>query len=137
MTEVVAALIRKGDCFLICQRPADRSRGSLWEFAGGKMEPGETLDKALVRECREKIGSRVRVGRKLGDVYYDYPDIAVHVTLFDTELVHGTPRPKCVGGVRWISPEEVEDYQFCPADAQLIAEVLDRSARTPEQTPHD
>lgn len=137
MTEVVAALIRKGDCFLICQRPTDRSRGSLWEFAGGRMEPGETPAKALARECREKIGSRVRVGRQLGDVYYDYPDIAVHVSLFDAELVHGTPRAKCVGGVKWISMEEVEDYQFCPADAQLIAEVLAKDAQTPEQTLRD
>lgn len=132
MTEVVAALIRKGDCFLICQRPTDRSRGSLWEFAGGKMEPGETLDKALMRECREKIGSRVRVGRQIGDVYYDYPDIAVHVTLLDAELVHGAPRAKCVGAVKWISMDEVENYQFCPADAQLIAEVLTKTARTLE-----
>ena len=124
MTEVVAALVRKDDRFLICQRPADRRRGSLWEFAGGKMEPGETLDKALARECREKVGIRVRVGKELGDVYYDYPDIAVHVHLFEAELLHGTPRTRCVGDVKWISVDEVENYQFCPADEQLIAEVL-------------
>lgn len=130
MTEVVAALIRREDQFLVCQRPADRSRGSLWEFAGGKMELGETLDKALERECREKIGVRIRVGKQLGDVYYDYPDIAVHVTLFDAELIRGTPRAKCVSGVKWISMDEVEDDQFCPADEQLITEVLMKTTQT-------
>ena len=60
--EVVAALIWRGDRFLACQRPAHKARGLLWEFVGGKVEPGETKEEALVRECREELGVTVRVG---------------------------------------------------------------------------
>ena len=60
--EVVAALIWRGDRFLACQRPAHKARGLLWEFVGGKVEPGETKEEALIRECREELGVTVRVG---------------------------------------------------------------------------
>lgn len=61
MTEVVAALIWKGNQFMICQRPAHKARGLLWEFVGGKVEPGETKEQALVRECREELAVTVQV----------------------------------------------------------------------------
>ncbi len=63
MTEVVAALIWKGNRFLICLRPAHKARGLLWEFVGGKVEPGETKEQALVRECREELAVTVQVGK--------------------------------------------------------------------------
>lgn len=124
MMEVVAALIQKNGKFMICQRPADSSRGSLWEFSGGRVEAGETKERALIRECKEKIGIRISVGKERGDVVCNYPDVAVHLTLFDAQLIRGTPRTRCVSAISWITWKEVENFRFCPADKQLIKNVL-------------
>ena len=92
VTEVVAALIWKGDRFLICQRPAHKARGLLWEFVGGKVEPGETKEQALIRECREELAVTISVGEVFMEVDHDYPDLNVHLTLFNAEIRVGTPR---------------------------------------------
>ena len=86
-TQVVAALIWRGGKFLICQRPAHKARGLLWEFVGGKVEPGETKQQALVRECREELGIETAVGDVFMEVTHTYPDITVHLTLF-LSLIH-------------------------------------------------
>ena len=75
MTEVVAALIWKKDKFMICQRPAHKGNALLWEFVGGKVEPGETKEEALMRECREELAIEVSVGEAFMDVVHQYPDI--------------------------------------------------------------
>ena len=92
MTEVVAALIREGNTFMICQRPAHKARGLLWEFVGGKVEPGETKEQALVRECREELAVTVSVGDVFCDVVHEYPVLTVHLTLFNAAIAAGTPR---------------------------------------------
>ena len=86
MTEVVAALIWQGEQFMICQRPAHKARGLLWEFVGGKVEPGETRVDALVRECREEIAVTLSVGDVFMEVTHEYPDITVHLTLFHASI---------------------------------------------------
>lgn len=91
MTEVVAALIWKGNQFIICQRPAHKVRGLLWEFVGGKVEPGETKEQALVRECREELDVTVQVGKVFVEVTHEYPDLTVHLTLFHASIQEGTP----------------------------------------------
>ena len=90
--EVVAALIWRGDRFLACQRPAHKARGLLWEFVGGKVEPGETKEEALVRECREELGVTVRVGEVFTELTHVYPDLTVHLTLFHAAIPEGEPR---------------------------------------------
>ena len=82
MTEVVAALIWQGERFLACQRPPHKARGLLWEFVGGKVEPGETREQALIRECREELGVLVQVGEIFMELTHKYPDLTVHLTLF-------------------------------------------------------
>ena len=94
MTEVVAALIRAGDKFMICQRPAHKARGLLWEFVGGKVEPGETQKQALIRECREELAVTLSVGDVFMDVIHEYPDITVHLTLFNAAIADGIPQKK-------------------------------------------
>ena len=89
MTQVVAALIWRGDHFLACQRPAHKARGLLWEFVGGKVEPGETKEAALIRECREELGVTVRVGDVFMELVHEYPDLTVDLTLFHAFLDHG------------------------------------------------
>lgn len=123
MTEVVAALIWDGAHFMICQRPAEKARGLLWEFVGGKVEPGETKQAALVRECREELDITVSVGAVFMDVVHTYPDIQIHLTLFHCTIVSGTPRLLEHNDLRWISVAEIDEYPFCPAD-EVILEKL-------------
>ena len=89
MTEVVAALIWDQDKFMICQRPAHKARGLLWEFVGGKVEPGETKEQALIRECREELAITLNVGKVFMDVTHEYPDLTVHLTLFHATIQIG------------------------------------------------
>ena len=120
MVDVVAALIWRGEAFLICQRPAGKARGLLWEFAGGKVEPGETPQQALVRECREELDIIVHVGEEFMQVTHAYPDITVRLTLFCAQIVSGEPRCLEHAALRWIRPEEIPQYDFCPADAPIL-----------------
>ena len=121
--EVVAALIRKGDRFMICRRPEGKARAGLWEFVGGKAEEGETLEEALIRECREEIGVTVRVGAPFTEVTYDYPDILVHLTLFEAEIEEGVPTPMEHNAIAWIKPNEIGDYPFVPADMPILEKL--------------
>ena len=86
MIEVVAALIWDKDKFMICQRPAHKARALLWEFVGGKVEPGETKEQALIRECQEELSVTLSVGDVFMDVVHEYPDITVHLTLFNAAI---------------------------------------------------
>lgn len=120
MTEVVAALIWKGDRFLACQRPAHKARGLLWEFVGGKVEPGETKEEALIRECREELGVTLSVGEVFMEVTHTYPDLTVHLTLFQATIQEGQPRKLEHHDIRWITREEIDQYPFCPADEAIL-----------------
>ena len=119
MTEVVAALIWDGDRFLICQRPEHKARGLLWEYVGGKVEPGETKQEALIRECKEELDVMISVGDVFMDVVHEYPDITVHLTLFHAQIVSGEIRLLEHNAVAWITPDEIPDYSFCPADKEI------------------
>ena len=129
MTEVVAALIWEGNQFMICQRPAHKARGLLWEFAGGKVEPGETKEAALIRECREELGITVSVGEIFMEVTHTYPDLTVHLTLFHASIAEGVPQKLEHSGIRYITVDEIPQYEFCPAD-QVILAALRRSPQT-------
>lgn len=120
MTEVVAALIWRGERFLACQRPAHKARGLLWEFVGGKVEPGETREQALVRECEEELDVTVVPRDIFMEVTHEYPDLTVHLTLFNAELPQGEPQPLEHNALRWITAEEIEELTFCPADEEIL-----------------
>lgn len=120
MTEVVAALIWDGDRFLACQRPAHKTRGLLWEFVGGKVEPGESKQEALVRECREELGITVRVGSVFLELTHAYPDLTVDLTLFHASIVQGNPQLLEHHAMRWITVEEIDELEFCPADQEIL-----------------
>lgn len=121
--EVVAALIYDGEKFLICRRPASKARGLLWEFVGGKVEDGETKAAALSRECREELDIEISVGDKFCDVYHEYPDIAVHLTVLCAKIVSGAPRLVEHVDMKWITPNEAGSYDFCPADTEIIRKI--------------
>ncbi len=126
MTEVVAALIWDKNRFMICQRPAHKARGSLWEFVGGKVEPGESKEEALVRECREELGVTVDVGDIFMEVTHKYPDITVHLTLFSASIREGVPQKLEHQDIRWITAEEIGRYAFCPADTEILEKLKKR-----------
>ena len=110
MTEVVAALIWQGDRFMICQRPAHKARGLLWEFVGGKVEPGETRQQAIT----------VEPGPVFMEVTHTYPDLTVHLTLFSASIAEGTPQRLEHNDIRWIGIDEIDSYPFCPADEVIL-----------------
>ena len=123
MTQVVAALIWDKDKFMICQRPAHKARALLWEFVGGKVESGETKEQALVRECREELAVTLSVGDIFMDVVHEYPDITVHLTLFNACISQGTPQKIEHNDIQWITPAQIPDYDFCPADTLILQRI--------------
>ena len=125
MVEVVAALIWQGNRFMICQRPAHKARGLLWEFVGGKVEPGETKEQALIRECQEELAVTLAVGDVFIDVVHEYPDITVHLTLFNATIANGEPQKLEHNDIKWIMPSEIPNYEFCPADKEILARICE------------
>ena len=124
--DVVAALIWKDGRFLACQRPANKARALLWEFAGGKVEPGESGEQALVRECREELGVELRVLGAFMDVTHAYPELTVHLTLYESEIASGEVQRLEHNDIRWITVEEIDEYEFCPADQAFLEEIRKR-----------
>ena len=127
ITEVVAALIWDNDKFMICQRPAHKARGLLWEFVGGKVEPGETKEQALIRECQEELAVTLSVGDVFMDVFHEYPDITVHLTLFNATIAEGEPQKLEHNDIKWITLSEISNYEFCPADEEILAKICKKS----------
>ncbi len=125
MVEVAAALIWDKDKFLICQRPAHKARALLWEFAGGKVEPGESKEQALIRECKEELAVTLSVGDVFMDVVHEYPDVTVRLTLFNASIAEGTPQKLEHTDIRWITPAEIPNYKFCPADEELLKKITE------------
>ena len=123
MVEVVAALIWDSDKFMICQRPENKSRALLWEFVGGKVEPGETKEQALIRECKEELDITLSVGEIFMDVIHEYPDILIRLTLFHCTIPEGYPEALEHNDIRWIHPSEIDQYDFCPADTDILKRI--------------
>ena len=125
ITEVVAALIWQGNKFMICQCPANKARGLLWEFVGGKVEPGETKEQALIRECQEELAVTLSVDDVFMDVIHEYPDLTVHLTLFNATIAEGKPKKLEHSDIRWITPSEITNYEFCPADVEILKKIIE------------
>ena len=131
MVDVVAALIWDNDTFMICQRPAHKARALLWEFVGGKVEPGETKEQALIRECREELAVTICVGEMFMEVLHEYPDITIRLTLYNATIAEGIPQKLEHQDIRWITPTQIPLYDFCPADEELLANIIKVYRRKP------
>ena len=125
MTEVVAALIWKNNKFMICQRSAHKARGLLWEFVGGKVESGETKEQALIRECKEELDILLSVGDVFMDIFHEYPDITVHLTLFNATIAEGEPQKLEHNDIQWITPSDIPNYEFCSADEEILNKLIE------------
>ena len=126
IVEVVAALIWREDRFLACQRPPEKARGMLWEFVGGKVESGESGPEALVRECREELDVMIEAHDAFMDVTHEYPDLTVHLTVYEAEIVQGEPRMIEHHDIRWVTVQEMDELEFCPADEVILEEIRHR-----------
>ena len=137
ITDVVAALIWDGDRFLACQRPAHKTRGLLWEFVGGKVEPEESPQEALVRECFEELSVKVRVGEVFMTLIHEYPDITVRLTLFHASICEGTIQKMEHNDIRRITTAEIDNYAFCPADDEILEQLKKMSENRQEESDYD
>ena len=123
MAELVAALIQKDGRFLICKRPPHKARGLLWEFVGGKVEPGEGKKAALIRECKEELGIEVSPGEIYMELTHVYPDLTIHLTLYQCTILSGTPLMREHVDLKWIHPQQIPDFDFCPADEAILKKL--------------
>ena len=121
--DVVAALIRDGNKFLICRRPPEKARGLLWEFVGGKVESGETFEEALKRECFEELSISVRPLDVFDIREHEYPDIKIRLTLFNAVIERGIITLNEHIDARWITKDEIPLFDFCPADEEILKKI--------------
>ena len=129
ITNVVAALVWDGDKFMICQRPAHKARSLLWEFVGGKVEKGESKADALVRECKEELDIIVEPRDIYMELVHEYPDITVLLTLFNAVIKEGVPKLLEHNDIKWITPDEIPQFDFCPADEEILRKIIEVSKR--------
>jgi 8-oxo-dGTP diphosphatase len=123
VTEVSAALIFRNGKILITQRHADAHLGGLWEFPGGKREPGESFEQCLVREIREELGAEISIGKLFEEITHSYNEKAVRLKFFVCQMVRGQPQSLGCAAIRWVGKAELADYEFPAADARLLEKL--------------
>ena len=123
--EVVGAIIKDGDRYLVGQRAANKSQGGLWEFMGGKIEPGETPEQALARECCEELDLEIENERIIDSVVHEYPEKTIRLTLIEcTPKAGSVPSALEHQQIRWVTPDDMSSLPFCPADMDLIKRLF-------------
>lgn len=122
--KAVAAVIERDGKFLITKRMENSPMGHCWEFPGGKIEAGETVEECAVRECKEEIDVTIAPIRRLREEYYDYPHGFVHLWFVLCRLEVGEPRPVQCREARWIEPHQFPDFEFPPADVRVIEDLI-------------
>ena len=123
--EVVGAIIRDGDRYLVGQRAANKAQGGLWEFMGGKIEPGETPEQALARECREELALEIEDEHIIDSVVHEYPEKTIRLTLISCSPKSGSiPKALEHQQIRWVTRVEMDVLDFAPADRELIGRMI-------------
>ena len=121
--EVVAGFIRSADKFLLCQRPSYMNGAGQWEFPGGKLEPEETAARALERELMEELRIQTRVFDQIAETDYSYPKFSIHLMLLAAEIERGEPTLVEHTALRWVTAEEAQGMELCPADRILLHQI--------------
>jgi ADP-ribose pyrophosphatase len=124
MIHVGAAVIKKDNKVLICQRAGGGSCAFLWEFPGGKLEPNESIEECVIRECREELGIEITVTGLLAETKYKYPDREISFTFYYSEIISGVIEPKVHKEVKWLNPSDLGDFEFCPADVEIALKIM-------------
>lgn len=125
MIKVIAAIIRQQEKILICRRGEGGYCAFLWEFPGGKLEPGETMEKCLIRECKEELDIIIKVHDVYASFKYKYPDREIEFTFFNAEIFEGEVKALVHKEVRWVLPCELMNYEFCPADIEIVHRIYE------------
>ncbi len=120
---VTAGVLRRGNSVLLSKRPADGLLGGMWEFPGGKQEPGESLPECLVRELREELGIEVNVGVEVGVFKHAYSHFKVVLHAFECEIVEGEPRPLASDGLDWVDVDRLGDYAMGKIDRMIAMKI--------------
>lgn len=120
MLNVTAAIIRRNGRILICKRSNGGSCAHLWEFPGGKFEPGETAYECITREIREELSAEIRPVSVFAEYTYSYPDKDIAFTFIEAELISGEPQLSVHEEMRWVLPEELGQFNWCPADKKVV-----------------
>jgi len=122
--DVTAAVIRRNDGqVLIAQRPLDGMLGGLWEFPGGKREPGETLRACVEREIREELGVEIRAGAQIGTVRHGYTHFRITLYAFEAELIRGEPQAIGCAAFTWAALRDLDRFAFPVTDQKIIAQL--------------
>ncbi len=121
--QVTAALVRREGRLLITLRPEGTHLEGHWEFPGGKLDPGETLEECVAREVEEETGLRIRVEEKAAEVVHHYPEKSVHLHFYRCRPAGGQARPIGCADLAWVLPAELTGYRFPPADARIIEDI--------------
>lgn len=131
MTQVAAAILRREGRILICQRGEGGSCAFLWEFPGGKVEVGETAADCVVRECREELSIAIRAGEVFATTTYRYPEREVGFTFFNAEYISGEIKQNVHMDHRWVTPKELTEFPFCPADREIVRRLAEGEGSSP------
>lgn len=120
MIKVVACVIVHRGKYLITQRLKRSHLGHLWEFPGGKIEPGESQEECAIRECQEELGILIRPKKLISELLHHYPEVSVQLYFWLCDWVEGEPQAIECANFAWVSPQELSQYEFPEADKQLI-----------------
>lgn len=123
--DVVAGFLRRGDTFLLCQRPPGMNGAGQWEFPGGKLEPGETAARALERELMEELRIQVRAIGQIAETRYAYPKFTIRLMLLEAEIERGEPALVEHTALRWVTAEQARELELCPADRILLDQITE------------
>lgn len=124
MIEVTAAIIRKDNKILICQRAGDDECPMLWEFPGGKLEDGETLEQCIIREIKEELSLEIKVIDVYKETIYRYDGKEIHFTFFNGEIVGGQMTLNVHNDAKWVTCEQMKEYKFMPADVEIADNIM-------------
>ncbi len=125
MLKVTAAIIRQEGKILICQRGAGGHCAFLWEFPGGKLEAGESEEECLIRECEEELGIHIAIQGVFAETTFQYPDRRIAFTFFNANITSGELMPTVHKQVRWVAPQELPEFDFCPADTEIVQKLIE------------
>ena len=128
MIDVVAAVIQNEEGkILIVQRNLKKSQGGLWEFPGGKIEPNETKEEAIIREIKEEMDIDIEAKKFIGQKVFNYPDKDINLIAIECKQIKGDIKLNEHEDFKWVNKNELKNFNFAPADKFIINTILENN----------